>query len=138
MVLSSQTTDMKDALATVGKDKAQAANPLVQNGQKLIPSVTRVFNKNRDMFVYVQAYERKTESQRPLTAFVAFYKDGEKSFEMPFTVSDGMHPKSKAVPLKLTVPLASLAAGQYVCQLTIVDPGDQKVAFWQGLVKIVS
>ena len=25
---------------------------------KLIPSVTRVFSKNRDMYVYLQAYER--------------------------------------------------------------------------------
>ena len=42
-----------------GKDrgKRQATNPLVQDGQKLIPSVTRVFSKSRDMYVYLQAYQ---------------------------------------------------------------------------------
>ena len=29
----------------------------MQEGQKLIPSVTRVFSKSRDMYVYLQAYE---------------------------------------------------------------------------------
>ncbi len=33
-------------------------NPLVQNGQKLIPSVTRVFRQSQDMYVYLQAYEQ--------------------------------------------------------------------------------
>ena len=28
-----------------------------QDGQKLIPSVTRVFSRSRDMYVYLQAYE---------------------------------------------------------------------------------
>ena len=45
VVLSSQRVDLRDALYTAGKDKQQAANPLVQDGQKLIPSVTRVFSK---------------------------------------------------------------------------------------------
>ena len=46
---------MKDALYNaVKKDKDEAANPLVQEGQKLIPSVTRVFHKSRDMYIYLQ------------------------------------------------------------------------------------
>src|SRR5438046_1814376 len=46
VVLSTQRVDMKEALFNAAKDKsagAQAANPLVVEGQKLIPSVTRVF-----------------------------------------------------------------------------------------------
>ena len=58
VVLSSQRVDMRDALFTAGKDKTPAVNPLVQDGQKLIPSVTRVFSRSRDMYVYLQAYER--------------------------------------------------------------------------------
>src|SRR6185503_4105987 len=48
VVLSSQRVDMKEAIFNAAKDKnlnaaAQAADPLVVEGQKLIPSVTRVF-----------------------------------------------------------------------------------------------
>ena len=62
VVLSSQRVDLKDALynAAKSKDRAkeEAVNPLVQDGQKLIPSVTRVFRQSRDMYVYLQAYEQ--------------------------------------------------------------------------------
>jgi hypothetical protein len=35
------------------------------------------------------------------------------------------------------VPLNALADGEYVCQITVLDPSAQKVAFWQAPVKIV-
>ena len=62
VVLSSQRVDLKDALFNAEKSKDRAkeedVNPLVQNGQKLIPSVTRVFRQNQNMYVYLQAYEQ--------------------------------------------------------------------------------
>src|SRR5262249_7044840 len=58
VVLSSQRMSMTEALYNANaRDKQQVAHPLVQDGQKLIPSVTRVFSKSRDMYVYLQAYE---------------------------------------------------------------------------------
>jgi VWFA-related protein len=140
VVLGSQRVPMTDALFNAGKkkeDKEQIANPLIENGLKLLPSVTRVFSKTRDLLVYLQAYEREVVAQNPVAVVVAFYKGQEKAFETePFVVTEGMHPKSKAVPLKLTVPLTDLAAGEYVCQVSIFDPNGQKAAFWQALVKI--
>jgi hypothetical protein len=47
VVLSSQQVDLGDALFTAGKDKLQAANPPVDNGQKLIPNVIWVFSKSQ-------------------------------------------------------------------------------------------
>src|SRR5207253_965357 len=83
VVLSSQRVDLHDALYTAGNDKDQAANPLVQEGQKLIPSVTRVFSKQRDMYVYLQAYEPGATTVQPLVAFVTFYRGQAKAFETP-------------------------------------------------------
>jgi len=73
-----------------------------------------------------------------LAAFVTFLNGEEKVFESPaYTVTQGMDPKSKAVPFKLTLPLTSLEPGEYICQLTILDSTVQKAAFWQTRVKIV-
>ena len=49
VVLSSQRVDFKDALFNAAKDKgkAEAVSPLVQDGQKLMPSVTRVFSRTQ-------------------------------------------------------------------------------------------
>src|SRR6267142_981418 len=140
VVLSSQRVDMRDALYNAGKDKGagQAASPLVVEGQKLIPIVTRVFSRSRDMYIYFQAYERNATSTQPLVAFVTFYQGQTKAFETPpLAVVDGLDPKSKAVPLKFSLALGKLPAGEYNCQVTVLDPTGQKVAFWQAPVMLV-
>jgi len=141
VVLGSQRVAMTDALYNAGKTKeakAQIANPLIEDGLKLLPSVTRVFNKGRDLYVYLQAYEREATTTQPLVVFATFFRSSERAFETkPITVTEGMDPKSKSVPLKLTVPLGALAVGEYLCQITVLDPTTQKAAFWQTPVKIV-
>ena len=138
VVLSSQRIDLKDALYTAGKDKDQITNPLVADGQKLIPSVTRVFNKNRDMYVYLQAYEPAAETVQPLVAFVTFYRGQTKAFETaPLPVTEGNSNRIKTVPLKFSIALAKLPAGRYNCQVTVLDPTGQKANFWQAPVLLV-
>jgi VWFA-related protein len=138
VILSGQRMDMKDSLFTAGKDKMPTVNPLIQNGQKLIPSVTRVFSRNRDMYVYLQAYERGQATMQPLVAFVTFYRGQTKAFETaPLPVTEGMDPKSKAVPLGFSLALNKLQPGRYNCQVTVVDTTSQKAAFWQAPVMLV-
>jgi VWFA-related protein len=138
VVLSSQRIDMKDALFTAGKDKNEITNPLVENGQKLIPSVTRVFSKNRDMFVFLQAYEPTAETVQPLVAFVTFYRGQNKAFETPpLPVTEGINNRLKTVPLKFSIGLNNLHPGKYTCQVTVLDPKAQKAAFWQAPVMLV-
>ena len=98
-------------------DKNASANPLVYDGQKLIPSVTRVFSKSRDMYVFLQAYERGATTTQPLVAFVTFYRGEVKAFETaPLPVTDGLDPRSKAVPLRFSAAAraASRRAGTTV------------------------
>jgi len=138
VVLSSQRIEMKDALYTAGKDKVQMFDPLVQDGLRLIPSVTRVFSKSKDMYVYLQAYERAATSTQPLVAFVTFYRGQTKAFETPpLPVTEGLDAKSKAVPLRFAIALDKLQAGSYDCQVSVVDPTNQKVNFWQSQVMLV-
>jgi VWFA-related protein len=140
VVLSSQRTEMKDALFNAAKDKgvAESVNPLVQEGQKLIPSVTRVFRKSGDMYVYLQAYEQGAEAIRPLVAFVTFYRGQTKAFETaPMQVTEGLNNRIKTVPLKFSLSLAKLPPGEYDCQVSVLDPTGQKAAFWQAPVTLV-
>jgi VWFA-related protein len=138
VVLSSQRVDMRDALYTAGKDKVQATNPLIQDGQKLIPSVTRVFSKSRDMYVYLQAYEPAAQTVQPLVAFVGFYRGKVKAFETPpLPVSEGINNRLKTVPLRFSLSLNKLPPGKYDCQVTVVDPSGQKAAFWQAPVMLI-
>jgi VWFA-related protein len=140
VVLSSQRVDLRDALFNASKDKGQtqAVNPLVQEGQKLIPSVTRVFSKSRDMYIYLQAYQPGVENARPLVAFVTFYSGQAKAFETPpLLVTEALNNRLKTMPLKFSVSLHNLSPGQYNCQVTITDPSGQKAAFWQAPVVLI-
>jgi len=138
VVLGSQRVDLKDALYNARKDTVQSANPLVDNGQKLIPSLTRVFRKGREMYVYLQAYELGAAATQPLVAYVTLYHGPAKAFETTLvSVTDGLDLKSKTLPLRLSVPLNDLPPGQYNCQVTILDPTGQKAAFWQTPILIV-
>ena len=115
-----------------------AVNPLVFEGQKLVPSVTRVFSKSRDLYVFLQAYERNATTMQPLVAFVSFYRGGVKAYDTaPLPVTDGLDPKSKAVPLRFSVSLEKLPAGSYDLQVTVLDPTGQKAAFWQAPIVLV-
>jgi VWFA-related protein len=137
VVLSSQRIELKDALFTAGKDKEQIANPLVQDGQKTIPSVTRVFSRSHDMYVYLQAYELTAESLQPLVAFVTFYRGQAKVFETaPLSVTEGLNNRLKTVPLKFSIAMSKLPPGRYTCQITVLDPKDQKAAFWQAPIMV--
>jgi hypothetical protein len=139
VVLSSQRVDMRDALYTAGKDKsAPVTNPLVQDGQKLIPSVTRVFSKSRDMYIYLQAYQPAATTIQPLVAFVGFYRGQVKAFETPpLPVSEGLNNRLKTVPLRFSLALNKLPPGKYDCQVTVLDPTGQKAAFWQAPVMLI-
>lgn len=75
---------------------------------------------------------------RPLVAFVTFLRGGERVDEgKPVTITSGMDDRSNAVPLRLSAPLEDLAPGGYACQVSILDPGNQKAAFWQTPIVVV-
>jgi VWFA-related protein len=152
VVLSSQKVDARDALYNVnhGKEAAKndAANPLVQAGGKLIPSVTRVFSTDRELHVYLQAYEGAPAAAAgaapvatepvPLVAFVSFYKDQKLAFESPSIAAKPI-PGSRlgTVPLRFDIGMGGLAPGTYDCQVSVLDPAQHRVAFWRGAMKLV-
>ncbi len=143
VVLSSQRVELDQALFNATKDqekaRAQAAvNPLVQEGRKLIPSVTRVFRRTRPMYVYLQAYQQGVEPPHPLAAMVTFYRGDVKAFETaPAVVSEVVPNRLNTMPVKLDIPLDKLAAGEYRLQVTVLDPEAQAAAFWQTAVMLV-
>ena len=65
-MLGSQRVPLGDALYNVKRARRlqRRRNPLVCDGQKLMPSVTRVFSRSRDMYVFLQAYERDRDDAR--------------------------------------------------------------------------
>ncbi|HLY43135.1 MAG TPA: VWA domain-containing protein [Terracidiphilus sp.] len=150
VVLSSQKVNLKDAIynTTKGKQEAKdvASNPLVADGVKLIPSVTRVFDTGRDMYVYLQAYEggptagdaATAKTPTPLVAYLTLYHAQKKVFESkPAAVAPDPGSRLGVAPLHFDVGLANLPAGEYQCQITVLDPSGHRAAFWVNPIKLV-
>ena len=135
-----QRLEMRDALFNAAKDKgqAQAVNPLILDGRKLIPSVTRVFSTQKEMYVFLQAYQPGEEPAEPLSAYVTFYQGAEKAFETsPLVAADALPNRLKTTQLQFSFPLEKLHPGEYLCQVTVVDAKHRKAAFWQAPVMLV-
>ena len=160
VVLSGQRQPYHQAIynATKGKDQAKqvAADPLVQNGQQLIPSVTRVFSRSRALFVYLQGYvpppaaQQDSPSSTPaagasspptatpstpqaLFAFVSLYRDEKKVYESDAIEATPL-PNSRigVTPISFSLDLKELPTGTYNCQVTVLNPSGQKATFWQS------
>jgi VWFA-related protein len=139
VILSSQRMDPTEAVFNAERNKKLLAlNPLIQDGKQLVPSVTRVFNKSQEMFVYLEAYQPLAASTQPLLASVTFFRGKSKAFETaPLEVTQGLNDKSKAVPLRFSVPMSKLQPGRYTCQVSVLDPTAQRFAFWRAPMLLV-
>jgi len=154
VVLSSQRVDMKDAIYDAAKAKERAkdnaVNPLVRDGKKLVPSVTRVFAQNRDIYVYLQAYKPSAgsapagsaptaapQSAEPLMAFVTLYSNGTEAFKtQPIAVSPNSTTRLGVTPLSFDMSAVGLKPGRYDCQVTVLDPATAKANFWRAPIVI--
>jgi hypothetical protein len=156
VVLASQRVALNDALYNTARGKIEArndaANPLVANGQKLIPSVTRVFNRDRQMYVYLQAYQHSARlasgssatgasppaAGHPLFAYVSLYRNQKLAMEtVPIAVMPRPGTRLGIVPLSFQVSLGDLEAGSYQCQISVLDPASNRAAFWQGSIMVL-
>ncbi len=141
VVLASQQIPLAAALFNARKSAAaDAVSPLIENGRELMPSVTRVFSRSQNLFVYLQAYQHgpAAAALRPLEAYVTFYRGGEKVFQTPLLdVHQGREGRAGAVPIAFHLPLAPLAPGGYTCQVSVLDPAAGTAAFWRGKMLVV-
>ena len=63
VILSNQREKMSNAIGSAGPNmRLFNFSPLVRNGEKLVPSVTRVFRKDQEMYVFLEAYQPNAEN----------------------------------------------------------------------------
>jgi VWFA-related protein len=123
--------------ATVGaaenNKKLLASHPLIQDGQKTVPSITRVFRKDQTMYVFFEVYDPGLDPDRKvpsLTAEVELISGGRRVFTSAPVRQNKLADKRPGVAqFSFQIPLAKLAAGQYISQVTVIDETGHKFAF---------
>ncbi|MDP9169495.1 MAG: VWA domain-containing protein, partial [Acidobacteriota bacterium] len=141
VIWSSQRQILKDSLASADpKKKVIDSDPLVQDGQKLIPSITHVFRKDQNLYVYMEVYDPGVDqSQKPsVSATLSFYRGRTKAFESEPVRLDSFLPKrGNTLPIEFQTPLAQLASGRYTCQINLIDEMGRKFSFQRADIVIL-
>ncbi len=129
VVWSAQRQPISSAVGNAGANKKDlAADPLIQDGQKLVPSVTRVFRKDQNLYVYLEVYDPGPNPD--LDAVLTFYRGNKKAFESePVHLSQLAPKRTNALPVQFQIPLAKLPAGKYTCQVNLIDSAAKRFAF---------
>jgi VWFA-related protein len=112
--------------------KLLADHPLVQEGYKLIPSITKVFRKDQDLYVFFQVYDPgadPTQRTPNLQASVSFYRGNVRAFQSETVRMTEPVQRGNLVGMHFDIPLASLTPGQYICQVNVIDELGKKFAF---------
>jgi hypothetical protein len=136
--LSNQREPVTAQVAGVKTNKKLAvANPLIEDGKKLLPNVTRVFRPGQSMLVYVEVYDPTIPDFLPerfrranVAASLALYQGGKKAFETPaIRANQLLETRGGTLPVWVQAPVASIRPGKYEAQVNLIDEFGRKFAF---------
>jgi VWFA-related protein len=137
VIWSSQREPVEAAVGKAEKveKKAQKANPLIVNGEKIVPNVTKVFRRSQNLYIAFDVYDPAPDPADGRTRRVAvgmslFNQKGVKTFETsPLQVTELAGTRPNAIPVQMQAPLKGLAPGRYMAQINVVDEIGRKFAF---------
>jgi len=142
VILSSQKEDVKAAVGSASNDKRALANhPLIQNGQKTVPSITRVFRKDQTLYVYFEVYDPGADatSKAPsLSAQVELLQGARKALSSMPMRQEKLTPNRPGVTsFSFQMPLTRMAAGQYTAQVNVIDEAGKRFAFPRSAIVVL-
>ena len=114
--------------------KGTTPNPLIRDGQEVVPNVTHVFSANQHLRLYYEVYDPGRASSPPaseggqakpgihLLTNVAFFRGKSKVFESSMVELTELNARDrKAGVFQLDLPLSPLKPGFYTCQVNVID-----------------
>ncbi len=130
-------------------------DPLVHDGQELVPSLSHVFTANQKLYFYYEVYEPARAKAAPpsaappggapggpsapsgneknavhLLTSISFFNGKVKTYETPLVEARELNtPQRKAAVFQFEVPLEKLRPGFYTCQVNVIDDAAGAFAF---------
>lgn len=138
LILSNQRQPVGAQVGGVkNSKKLLAEDPLIQNGQQVVPNVTRVFQPGQNMFAYVEVYDPKMPDGLPenlrrpdVEASLTLYSANKKVLETPPVRATRLDTQRQtALPVWFQLPLNKISPGKYECQVNLIDEFGRKFAF---------
>jgi VWFA-related protein len=133
LLLSSQVQALQNTAQiktqALGQDAKMKSSPLDVGGERIIPSVTRVFTGEQTLYVFFQAYVPQKAEANSIRAGLVFFRNGLRLSDTPMVGATEYDENSRTASFRLSIPLADLATGRYTVQAVVVDAGTTYAAF---------
>ncbi len=113
----------------LGLDAKMKSSPLEVGGERIIPSVTRVFTDQQTLYVFFQAYLPQKAQAGFMRAGLVFFRNGQRLSDTPMVAPAEYDEKTRTASFRISLPLAGLIAGRYTVQAVAVDAGTTYAAF---------
>ncbi len=147
LVLSNQRDPIASQVGGVKNSKKLVENnPLISDGKKLVPNVTKVFRVNQNLLVYVEVYDPNIPDFLPenfkranVTASLALYKDDKKIVETPSVRANRLEEgRNGTLPVWLQLSMAKVPPGKYDAQVNLIDEFGKKFAFPRASLAVLA
>ena len=113
----------------LGADAKLKASPLEMGGERIIPSVTRVFTPQQKLYVFFQAYLPAKSDGSRVRAGLVFFRNGERVNATPLVEPAEVDMKTQTAGFRISLPLDKLPAGRYTLQAVAIEAGGDQAAF---------
>jgi len=111
------------------KDAKMKSSPLEVGGERIIPSVTRVFTDQQTLYVFFQGYLPPKADATSLRAGLVFFRNGQRLSDTPMLEPAEYDGETRTASFRISLPLSRLNAGRYTVQAVVVDAGTSYAAF---------
>src|SRR6267154_2534841 len=133
VLLSSQVEEVKKTskikTQALAKDAKMESSPLEVGGERIVPSVTRMFTDQQTLYVFFQAYLPEKADAASLRAGLVFFRNGQRLSDTPMVEPAEYNEKNHTASFRISLPLNGLIAGRYTVQAIVVDAGTSFAAF---------
>ena len=133
IVLSSQLVEVQRSSEVQTKGFAPGAKlkelPLDVGGERILPSVTRVFTNQQKLYIFFQAYVSEKTDLNHLRAGLEFFRNGARVSQTPIIAPAQVDARTRTASFRISLPLSTVAMGRYTVQAVVVEAGGAQAAF---------
>jgi VWFA-related protein len=133
VVLSSQVMTLQKnnevERKVVGGDLKVKESPLDVGGERIVPSVTRVFTDQQTLYVFFQAYLPAKSAANNLRAGLIFFRNGRRLNDTPMVEPAEVDEKTHTASFRISLPLSKLSTGGYTVEAVVIEAGGTQSAF---------
>jgi VWFA-related protein len=132
---------------TPAAPKKNNPNPLIRDGQELVPNITHVFTPDQHLYMQYEVYDPAKEKRDQVVnaqgqqeklsknavhvlTNVEFLQGDAMAYSTPLVEAREINaPERKAAVFQLDVPLSQLRPGLYTCQVNVIDDAGGSFSF---------